>query len=702
MMSYRSISYILCIIALIFCGTGIASADDDLEDFLDGGLDDAFSDDLEILSDNLLFNTTDIPEGILEEVQEPLEPLFATIFEFESSPDLEELIKSCQTEVDLTDDAFILAEAVFSSALVNTEEVEEFEMPSTLQEGAEELPIAPISLEAEEIPTLMLQLASVEPSSLETGSDVQAEGMLSAASVASTVAQSSSAIVQGFSSVTSVQFTSSFFSSSSSRSAVAYSYYFSDPYRDYFRAVTSTYMTLVASPENPRPGEYLTLAGKLADQFGRPIPGAQVRIIRTDERGTTAIIGTAITDFSGTYVFRTIATPGVYWYVSEYRQMPGLVTLGYSNSVRVICASYQNWGVTLTATPTVGYVGDRMLLYGFVTADGFPVGGGAPVELQYQYGGKWYRMVQRQTDGQGIFAYPLQATSPGTITVRAVFYDPYGMQKISNPVVLNTIGIPTPIPPQGSGGAVLTLYTQSPNLPSFGSTTVYGWLTTRSGVPLGGMPIAIQSQMQQGGRGGMQSTEYRNTRANGSFDITVVASEGSGTITAQAAFPGSGPYPPVESRPVTISFGGGGPAVQPPVKTPTKAPQTTSQVQITAQYSPPVPRAGQDVTVSGTLTTITGQPVTGVLIDGVSTIQSGRCQATAQNKIPTDAAGRYQYVFQPSCDGEAHVTVKFDGTTQYRPVSISFVIPIDRYQANPAPAPSYVIPMDPIVMMSLP
>jgi len=130
------------------------------------------------------------------------------------------------------------------------------------------------------------------------------------------------------------------------------------------------------------------------------------------------------------------------------------------------------------------------------------------------------------------------------------------MQKISNHIVLNIMGIPIPIPqPQAPGGSVLTLYTQSPSIPSFSSTTVYGWLTTRSGIPLGGMPIIIQSQLQQSGRGSMQSTEQRTTRADGSYDVMVGASEGSGTIMVRAAFPGAGPYPPTESQPVVISFG---------------------------------------------------------------------------------------------------------------------------------------------------
>ncbi|MDR2855765.1 MAG: tetratricopeptide repeat protein, partial [Methanomicrobiales archaeon] len=681
-----------------------------------------------------------------ETVDEVQENLFTTVFEstileFDDSVNMEELLKSSQEEVNLTDDEFVLAEAVFSSAFVSEEAIKEFETPPTLEAGGEELPIAPIALAADELPSLMRQLASVEvesyagaQSTAQTSASIVSPSAVtvSAASVASTIVQSSSIIMQGFSSMSSfssTQFVSSFFSTSTSTSvsSTTYSYYFTDPYRTYFQTVPlgpSVSMNLIAVPENPRPGEYLTLAGSLRDQFGRPIPRAQVRILRTDERGFTAVIGTARTDFSGNYLFRTIAIPGVYWYASEYRQMPRLTTVGYSNSVRIMCAAYQNWGVTLTAMPTGGYIGDRLLLYGFVTVDGFPVGGGAPVELQYQYGGKWYRMIQRQTDAQGIFAYPLQGTAPGTITVRAVFRDPYGMQKESNPVVLNIMPIPILIPhPGGPTDAVLTLYTQSPRLPSFGSTVVYGWLSTRSGAPLGGMPIAIEAQMQQGGPA-MRSVEYRTTRIDGSFDVFVAASQGSGAITVQAAFPGSGPYPPVSSMPVTITFGGGNQPVpaptKVPTKTPTKAPTPTKtptkaptkppitaaptgqQVQITTQYSPANPRAGQDVTVTGILTTLTGQPVSGVSVEGFATVQSGICQSTAQNVVTTNQGGNFRYVFQPSCDGKAQVTIKFAGTPQYLPISTSFTVLVDKYQAKPTSTPTKGSTMKPIPMVSIP
>jgi hypothetical protein len=55
--------------------------------------------------------------------------------------------------------------------------------------------------------------------------------------------------------------------------------------------------------------------------------------------------------------------------------------------------------------------------------------------------------------------------------------------------------------------------------------------------------------------------------------------------------------------------------------------------------------------------------------------------------------GNYRYTFQASCEGEAHVTIKFDGTPQFRPVSVSFTVPVGRNRP---------IPMDPIVMMSTP
>ena len=673
-MPYRSIFYLLCTMALILSGGGVVSAED-------------------VLSDET---------GMFGGIQGPL---FSTVFEFDDSVSMEELLESCQTEVELTGEEFVLVEAVFANALTGEAEIQEFETPTQV---SEELPIAPTSLVAEEVPDLMLQLAVANPEPEVFSLNIESQGEPVAATVAtaaSTIIQGSSAIMQGFNSISNFEFTSSFITGSSIiGSSTIYSNFFADPYRTYPPVVTSTYLTLSASPENPRPGEYLTLAGNLRDQYGRSIPGAQVRILRTDERGIVASIGTARTDFNGNYVFRTVATPGVYWYRSEYRQMPGLVTLGYSNSVRITCISYQNWEVTLTAMPTTGYIGDRILLYGFVLSDGLPVGSGAPVELQYQYGGKWYRIVQRQTDPQGVFAYPLQAVSPGTIIVRAVFNDPYGVQKVSSPVPLNIIRRPMPMPnPPGAGNAILTLYTQAQTLPSYGTTIVYGWLSTGAGAPLAGMPIVIESQMQRGNSAGMRSTEHRTTRADGSYEITLVATQGTGTLMAQAYFPGSGPYPAVESKPLTIPFGGRVPVSTP---TPTTA-QVTKQVQITAQYSPSNPRAGDDVTVVGTLTTITGQPVSGAFIEGYSTMQAGRCQATAQNRVNTDAAGNYRYVFQPSCDGEAHVSVKFDGTPQFNPVSVSFRIPIDKYQPNPtpipmSPGPVNQIPMEPIVMMSLP
>jgi hypothetical protein len=330
--------------------------------------------------------------------------------------------------------------------------------------------------------------------------------------------------------------------------------------------------------------------------------------------------------------------------------------------------------------PTTGHIGDRILLYGFVLSDGYPVGSGRPIELQYQHGGRWYRIAQRQTDVKGVFAYPLQAVAPGTIIVRAVFSDPYGVQKTSNSVVLNIVGSPTPLP----GNTALTLYAQSQNLQSYGSTTAYGWLSASSGIPLGGMPIVIQSTMQQGNSGHMRTTEYRQTNADGSFELPIVASVGSGTITVQASFQGSGQHGAAESKPVTITFGRPGP-------TPTQPPSVNRQVQITAQYSPANPQVGEDTIVSGILTTITGEPVPGVLITGLTTIQSGRCQATAQNTVTTEKNGNYRYAFQASCEGEAQVTIKFDGTPQFRPVSVSFTVPVGSNRP---------IPMDPIVMMS--
>jgi len=642
MMSYRAIFYLLCTLALIF-GSGIVSADE-LFPFDEIG----FSDDFQ-------------------------EPFFSTIFDFDESISMEELLETWQTDVELTEEEFILAEAVFANAITNEAEIQEFESPTQMEE---ELPIAPTSLEAGEVPMLMRQLAVVDQDSVAIWPNVDSQAGLSAAA-ASTIMQGSSAVMGGFSNI---QFSSSLFTSGSH---VFSSHFFSNPFRTHPPIVTSTHMTLTAFPQNVRPGELLTLSGRLQDQFGRPIAGAQVRIVRTDERGWVTNVGTARTDLAGNYAFKTIATPGVYWFRSEYLQMPGLVTRGQSNVVRVASISYQNWEVALTAVPTTGHIGDTILLYGFVLSDGVPAGIGRPVELQYQHGGRWYRIAQRHTDVQGIFAYPLQAVAPGTVVVRAIFNDPYGVQKVSNSVVLTIIGNPTSLP----GNTALTLYAQSQDLQSFGSTTAYGWLSAGSGMPLAGMPIIITSEMQQGNSGYMRTTEHRVTRGDGSFDLPIVASEGSGTITVQASFQGSGQYGAAESRPLTINFGRPGPIpTQPPVN---------RQVQITAQYSPTNPQVGEDTIVSGTLTTITGGPVSGVLVTGIATIQSGTCQATARNTVNTDMNGNYRYTFQPSCEGEAHVTIGFDGTTQFRPVSVSFTIPVGRNRP---------IPMGPgpIVMMSAP
>ena len=644
MMSYRAISYLLCTFALIF-GSGIVSADD-------------------------LF-----PFDQAEFLDDFQEPFFSTIFAFDETMSMEELLETWQTDVELTEEEFILAEAVFANAITNQAEIQEFESPPQMEE---ELPIAPTSLEAEEIPMFMRQLAVVDQDSVAVWPNVDSQAGLSAAT-ASTIMQGSSAVMGGFSNI---QFTQSLFTSGTN---VFSSHFFSNPYRTHPPIVSGAYMTLTAFPQNVRPGELLTLSGRLQDQFGRPIAGAQVRILRTDERGWVTNVGNARTDFSGNYVFRTTATPGVFWFRSEYLQMPGLVTRGQSNAVRVASISYQNWEVALTAVPTVGYIGDTILLYGFVLSDGIPVGSGRPVELQFQHSGKWYRIAQRPTDVQGIFAYPLQAVAPGTIIVRAIFTDPYGVQKVSNSVGLTIIGNPTPfIPLPGNTG--LTLYARSQNLQSFGSTSVFGWLSTSSGMPLAGMPIIITSDMRQGNSAPMRSTEQHVTGADGSFELPVVASQGSGTIAVQASFPGSGQFSAAESRPLTITFGSPGPI-------PTQPSSVNRQVQITAQYSPANPKVGEDVTVLGTLTTVTGQPVSGVLISGVATIQSGVCQATSRNTINTDVNGNYRYTFQPSCEGEAQVTIGFDGTTQFRPVSVSFTIPVGR--TGP-------IPMGPIVMMSAP
>jgi hypothetical protein len=145
-------------------------------------------------------------------------------------------------------------------------------------------------------------------------------------------------------------------------------------------------------------------------------------------------------------------------------------------------------------------------------------------------------------------------------------------------------------------------------------------------------------------------------------------------------------HSPAESRPVTINFGS-------PSPIPTQLTPANRQVQITAQYSPTNPRVGEDTTVSGSLTTVTGEPVSGVLVTGIATIQSGMCQSTSQNSVTTDRNGNYSYTFQASCEGEAQITIEFAGTPQYRPVSVSFTIPVGR---------SRPIPMVPIVMMSAP
>jgi hypothetical protein len=184
----------------------------------------------------------------------------------------------------------------------------------------------------------------------------------------------------------------------------------------------------------------------------------------------------------------------------------------------------------------------------------------------------------------------------------------------------------------------------------------------------------------------MQTTEYRQTRADGSFEITAVGSEGSGTITVLATFPGLRGYDRSESRPVTISFGGN------PVPVPPVASQ--QQVQITAQYSPVNPQIGEMVLISGTLSTAAGQPVSGVLISAMTDVMSGTCQGTARNTVNTDANGNYQFTYEPPCAGSARMKIGFDGTSLYRPVQVSFNIPIGR---SPSP-----IPMDPIVMMSAP
>jgi len=610
------------------------------------------------------------------EIEDSPVPFFSTIFDFEESISVEDLLSNSEVDVELTEGDLVLVEAVFASALTNEADIQEFEISAQIEEP---LPIAPTSLAAEEIPMLMRQLAVVDQDSVTVWPNIGTQGGFSTTTV-STILYSSSVIMGGFSTI---QFTSSFFTPGSS---VFYSHFFSNPFWVQPPIVTSARMSLNAFPQNVRPGEQLTLLGRLQDQFGRPIAGAQVRIIKTDERGWITGIGAARTDFAGNYIFRTIATPGVYWYRAEYLQMPGFVTRGQSNAVRVTSILYQNWEVVLTAVPTIGNIGDTILLYGFVSADGFPVGIGRPVELQYQHGGRWYRIAQRQTDAQGVFAYPLQAVAPGTIIVRAVFTDPYGVQKVSNSVVLTTIGNPTPFP----SNTALTLYAQSQSLPSFGSTTVYGWLRTNSGMPLGGMPIVIQSAMQQGNSASMRTTEYRQTNMDGSFELPIVASQGSGTITVQASFQGSGQFGAAESRPLTINFGRVG-----PIPTPTPPPPVNRQVQITAQYSPTNPRVAEDTVVSGRLTTITGEPVSGALITGVATIQSGLCQSTTRNTVNTDMNGNYRYVFQPSCEGEAWVTIGFDGTPQFRPVSVSFTIPVGR--SKPIPMSS-----DPIVMMSAP
>jgi len=605
------------------------------------------------------------------EIQDVQESFFSTIFDFEEFISVEEFLNNSEIDVELTQGDLVLVEAVFASALTSEIEIQEFEAPIQVEE---ELPIAPTSLAVEEIPMLMGQFAAVNQDSVTVWPNIGMQGGFSAAA-ASTIVYGSSAIMGGFSNI---QFVSSFFTSGF---PVFHSHFFSNPFHTYPTIATSTRMTLTVFPQNPRPGEYLTLVGKLQDQFGRPIAGAQVRIIKTDERGRVAGIGTARTDFAGNYVFRTIATPGVYWYRSEYLQRSGFAPRGYSNAVRVTSISYQNWEVALTAMPTTSNIGDKILLYGLVLSDGYPVGSGRLVELQYQHGGRWYRIAQRQTDAQGVFSYPLQATAPGTIIVRALFYDPYGVQKVSNSVTLNIIGYSRPLP----GNTGLTLYAQSQNLPSHGSTTVYGWLSTSSGMPLAGMPIVIQSTMQQGS-GDMRTTEFRNTNADGSFELPIVASEGSGTITVQASFQGSGQFGAAESRPLTINFGRPG-----PIRT-TPSP-VNRQVQITAQYSPTNPQVGEDTIVTGRLTTITGDPVSGVLITGHATIKSGICQSTSRNSVNTDMNGNYRYTFQPSCEGEAQVTIGFDGTAQYQPVSVSFKVPVGR---------SRPIPMDPIVMMSAP
>ena len=609
-------------------------------------------------------------------------PLLSTIFDFEESISVKEFLSNSEIDVELTEGDIVLVEAVLASALTNEVEIRQFETPTQIEE---KLPIAPAILAAEELPMLMQKLTVADQDSVPIWQNIDSQhGFSATAAAASTIVQWSSVIMGGFSNI---QFTStSFFSSST----VFYSHTFSNPFHTYPTITFPTRMgptrvSLAAFPQNARPGEYLTLVGKVQDQFGRPIPGAQVRIIKTDERGWISSIATTRTDFAGNYVLRTIATPGVYWYRSEHLQMPRFVTRGYSNAIRVVSIPHQNWEVALTAMPTTGHIGDKILLYGLVLSDGYPVGGGRVVELQYQHGGRWYRIAQRQTDAQGVFAYPLQAVAPGPIIVRAVLYDPYGVQKVSNPVTLNIIGNPKPF----LGNTGLTLYAESQNLPSFGSTAVYGWLSTSSGMPLVGMPIVITSEMQQGNSATMRTTEFRQTGADGSFELPVVASQGSGTITVHASFQGSGQFSPANSRPLTINFGRAGPILPP------QPPQVNRQVQITAQYLPTNPLVGEDTIVSGTLTTSTGVPVAGVLITGTSTIMGGICHSTTRNSVTTDMNGNYRYVFQPSCEGQALVTVKFDGTQQFRPVSISFGIPIGGNRP---------IPMNsgPIIMMSSP
>ena len=392
-----------------------------------------------------------------------------------------------------------------------------------------------------------------------------------------------------------------------------------------------TYLTAAAYPPTVLMGQTSIIYGYLTTVDGAPILGETIQLQKNINGTWTDVNGGKNTTATrGLYTISVNEeTAGIYEYRTTY---PGRSTYIGNYSTSVLVTVQQPTQLTATANSSIVPIGQTFTVYGsLTTANGSPIFG-ETIQLQKYIDATWTDVTGATgiTGTGGSYSISMSEGTPGIYEYRATYL---GRSTYAG---TNSTSVALTIKPSTH----LTAAEYPPTVLIGQTFTVYGYLTTTSGVPMSGETIQLQKNIN--GTWTDVSGDKNTTADRGLYTISV--NEGTaGIYEYRTNYTGRATYAGNYSTSVVVT-----------VQQPT---------QLTVTTSLPTVALGQTFTIYGSLTSTNGSPISGETIQLQKNINGTWTDTGIKNT--TNVEGFYSISTSEGTAGIYEYRITYPGRSTY-------------------------------------